>query len=183
MVLIRSICLIFCSTMDKVQTFKLMLLEEDWKCFFNKIYSLMKINHVKQTVNCFSETLPLFCIFPIWRTFHASQKFVNELLKHCAYIESSENITSEILFRKGKFKEEATKDSHKYKNTKNSFEHPSNIGSSIKKLVEISFVNDCFCRSLKIYQGWGCWLILISPCWFEVLCLYTFSCRSFLPRE
>ena len=65
----------------------------------------MKINHVKQTVNCFSETLPLFCIFPIWRTFHASQKFVNELLKHCAYIESSENITSEILFRKGKFKE------------------------------------------------------------------------------
>ena len=111
MVLIRSICLIFCSTMDKVQTFKLMLLEEDWKCFFNKIYSLMKINHVKQTVNCFSETLPLFCIFPIWRTFHTSQRFVNKLLKHCTYIESFENITSEILLSKSKLKEEATKDS------------------------------------------------------------------------
>ena len=113
MIVIILVSFLFSFTMNQEKPFELMLFKQNWQGSFQEIYPSVKVDHIKQIINCFLQFISLLRLLPIWMYSSSFQHFVYKLGQHLSKIEIFEDLTIEIFFCKSKLEEKSAKNRNK----------------------------------------------------------------------
>ena len=129
---------------QEVESFDLMLFEEDGEGSLENVYSFLEVDYVQHIVDCLLHFLSLVGLLPIWGTVEEGQNFIDELFDKIGEAEMLKNFRMKIFFPKFTLKEKPTKNNHKNKNTNNSLKNTTNKRKRIKKFKITTRIRNSF---------------------------------------